>query len=161
MNAITKQIKVSIIDDNQSDEDDNDYSVNERDANYDRNKENPSHNVLESTDKESTSLIKDDLSSEKSGKISRIISDYKKKLFDLLFRTEGRWMCKECPYKSSKKAHALDHAEKHIKGFTLECKFCDKTFSRKSCIRQHMGRWHKEKLRNVGRPKILRLSSTI
>ena len=32
LNAITKQVKVSIIDDDQSDEDDNDDSVNERDV---------------------------------------------------------------------------------------------------------------------------------
>jgi len=102
------------------------------------------------------SQIDDEISVEKSERIIRITSEYDRILSDLVYRKERRWMCNECPsYKTENKHHAIDHAERHIKGFALECKFCDKTFTRKKSVRQHMGREHREKLRNVGRPKLL------
>ena len=163
LDAITEKIDVHIIDDDL----DYDDSAHERDVKDHRNKENLAHNFLESTIEASTKSdtiaekVKVIINDEKSGRISRIISEYENILFDLVSRIEGEWMCKECPFKSSNKNHALDHAEKHIKGFSLECKFCDKTFKRKTSVRQHIGRWHKEELRNVGRPKITKPCSTM
>merc|ERR1712098_133973 len=45
---------------------------------------------------------------------------------------------------SKQKAHAREHVQRHIKGFSFDCKFCDKTFSKKESIRFHMKNSHEE-----------------
>merc|ERR1712079_282513 len=41
-------------------------------------------------------------------------------------------------------ALVLKHAEQHVEGFTLPCLLCDKTFTMKRNLKQHMYLKHKE-----------------
>ena len=62
-------------------------------------------------------------------------------------KIEQGWMCNECPYRSTNKAHVQEHVQKHINGFLIQCNNCEKTFKSKMCIRSHIKKYHKETVR--------------
>merc|ERR1712129_107150 len=66
------------------------------------------------------------------------LTEYDEKVFELVIKTESGWSCKECVYTTEKGAHAREHVEKHIIGFSHDCKYCDKTFSMKRSMRHHL-----------------------
>merc|ERR1712129_393540 len=66
------------------------------------------------------------------------LTEYDEKVFELVIKTDSGWSCKECVYTTEKGAHAREHVEKHIIGFTHDCKYCDKTFSMKRSMRHHL-----------------------
>merc|ERR1712129_639076 len=65
-------------------------------------------------------------------------TEYDEKVFEMVIKTDSGWSCKECAYKTEKGAHAREHVEKHIIGFSHDCKYCDKTFSMKRSLRHHL-----------------------
>ena len=66
------------------------------------------------------------------------LTEYDEKVLELLFKTDSGWSCKECAYKSVNVGHAREHVEKHITGHSHDCKYCDKTFSKKRNLRHHI-----------------------
>ena len=80
--------------------------------------------------------------------------EYDKRMAELMMKNENgkfEWMCKKCPYRSKNKAHVQEHVQKHILGFAIKCKYCEKTFKMKMYIRQHVRMCHKEMVRPAGR----------
>jgi len=47
------------------------------------------------------------------------------------------WTCTGCTYSSKIKTHVKEHAEKHVKGYSLLCNNCGKVYGRKKYLRQH------------------------
>merc|ERR1712129_61925 len=66
------------------------------------------------------------------------LTEYDEKVLELLVKTDSGWSCKECAYKSVNVGHAREHVEKHITGYSHDCKYCDKTFSKKRNLRHHI-----------------------
>ena len=64
------------------------------------------------------------------------------KVSEFVSKTETGWSCTECSYSAKSKTHVKDHAEKHVEGFSHECKTCHKTFSMKRSLRHHMRNVH-------------------
>ena len=80
------------------------------------------------------------------------MTEYEERVSDLVLRTEDGWRCRECSYVRKKKHHTRDHVEMHITGFSLECKYCDKSFKRRSSLRLHKY-CHKTEPGKAGKPK--------
>ena len=80
--------------------------------------------------------------------------EYEKRVAELMMKNENgkfEWICKECPYRSKNKTHVQEHVQKHIFGFSIQYKYCEKSFKIKMYIRQHVRMCHKEMVRPVGR----------
>ena len=80
--------------------------------------------------------------------------EYEERMAELMMKVgdeNWEWICKECPYRSRNKAHVKEHVQSHIHGFSLKCKYCEKSFKMKMYIRQHVRIYHKEMVRPVGR----------
>ena len=73
-------------------------------------------------------------------------TEYDLKVTELISKSnEGLWVCKNCPQGFETKAKVLKHAEQHLEGYQLPCKVCDKTFSMKRNLKQHIYNVHREK----------------
>ena len=66
------------------------------------------------------------------------------KVAELIEKVDDKWKCKACEVSNDLKALVLKHAEQHVEGFTLPCLLCDKTFTMKRNLKQHMYLKHKE-----------------
>ena len=69
-------------------------------------------------------------------------TEYDQKVVEVLVKTESGWKCSSCDHSSESKANLLLHAESHIEGFQLNCILCEKTFSMKRNLKQHILRHH-------------------
>ena len=66
---------------------------------------------------------------------------FDKEVYALLVKTQtGNWRCVNCNYESKNKGHVKEHAERHIEGYSHECKQCDSIFSAKVGLRTHKHR---------------------
>jgi len=63
--------------------------------------------------------------------------DYEEEVLKLLSKSESGWSCTKCPHATKSKQHIQEHVEKHIEGFSFECKLCDKKFTKKRSLRSH------------------------
>ena len=45
--------------------------------------------------------------------------------------------CIVCPYVTKTRSHIQEHVQSHIKGFSFECKNCDKKYECKRELRRH------------------------
>jgi len=82
--------------------------------------------------------------------------EYEKRVSELMMKIEQGWMCNECPYRSTNKHHVLDHVQKHIHGFLIQCKYCEKRFKSRMYIRFHIKKCHTELVRPSTRPNKVR-----
>ena len=73
--------------------------------------------------------------------------DFDLKVAELVEKSEEKWKCKACDNTSDTKALILKHAEQHVEGFTLPCLLCDKTFTMKRVLKQHMYTKHKDSIK--------------
>ena len=73
-------------------------------------------------------------------------SEYDLKVSELISKTDdGKWICSTCSQGFENRARVLKHAEQHVEGYQLPCLICDKTFSMKRNLKQHIYNNHKEK----------------
>ena len=73
-------------------------------------------------------------------------TEYDLKVSELISKTEdGKWSCSTCSETFDIRARVLKHAEVHVEGYQLPCLICDKTFSMKRNLKQHIYNNHKEK----------------
>merc|ERR1712129_65558 len=68
------------------------------------------------------------------------ITEYDEKIAELIEKADSGWSCKECPYKCLSGAHMREHAESHITGYSFDCDYCKKAFSKKRNLRHHTRR---------------------
>merc|ERR1712129_528390 len=68
------------------------------------------------------------------------LTEYDEKVAELVEKADSGWSCKECPYKSVSGAHMREHAESHITGYSFDCNYCKKAFSKKRNLRHHTRR---------------------
>ena len=80
----------------------------------------------------------EDESFQCENKTNTSITEFDLEVSELVARTENGWSCVECSYSSKHKAHAKEHSEQHVEGFSHDCKYCDKTFSMKRTLRHHI-----------------------
>merc|ERR1719357_179387 len=66
------------------------------------------------------------------------MEEYERRVLELVKRQNKMWTCGACKYETPVRGHAMEHAERHIKGFLIECNLCGKQWSRKSSLRHHM-----------------------
>merc|ERR1712179_541516 len=64
--------------------------------------------------------------------------EYDGKVSALIMKSGPGWGCTKCPYTARQKSHVSEHAERHITGFTIPCKFCGKIFGMKRNLRHHV-----------------------
>ena len=69
---------------------------------------------------------------------SKDLLEYDQKVKELITKTEEGWLCLNCSYVSKIKGHVTEHAETHVVGYSHECQFCGKTFSKKRDLRHHV-----------------------
>lgn len=69
---------------------------------------------------------------------------YDLKVSELVTKVEDKWQCKSCDVNHPTKAFVLKHSEQHVEGFNLQCLLCDKTFSMKRNLKQHIYNKHKD-----------------
>ena len=74
----------------------------------------------------------------------RMLNEDERRVSELMMKIESGWMCKECPYRSKNKGHVQEHVQMHINGFSLQCKYCEKTFKSTASIRLHVRKFHKQ-----------------
>ena len=60
----------------------------------------------------------------------------------MIEKNEGVWRCKVCG--KTMKKDMRRHAERHIEGMPYSCNLCDKTFSHRVGLRQHISGIHSE-----------------
>ena len=65
------------------------------------------------------------------------LKEYKARRAQIVHKKGDVWTCSVCLHTRSIRTHLLDHAEKHIKGFSFECDTCDKSYSSKNSLRCH------------------------
>ena len=65
------------------------------------------------------------------------LTEYLGKVSELVCKTESGWSCQDCSYKGEYRSNLEEHVEKHIKGYSFDCKSCEKSFSRKASLRHH------------------------
>ena len=58
----------------------------------------------------------------------------------LVTTPEGFWVCNECRYGSKSKANVMEHAETHIEGIVHKCKFCNRVFTKKTSLKNHLNK---------------------
>ena len=75
---------------------------------------------------------------ERKSALNNSMAEYDKKVLEIVARIGMEWSCTKCTYSSKSKGHVLEHAEMHIEGYSHECKYCDKTFTRKRALRHHV-----------------------
>jgi len=66
------------------------------------------------------------------------------RLENIIEKSEGIWRCKGCGKTGTHKGHMRVHAETHIEGVAHDCHMCNKTFSNRPCLKQHMRNIHSE-----------------
>ena len=71
---------------------------------------------------------------------------YDAKVAQMLEKVEDKWKCKGCDVSNEAKAFVMKHAEQHVEGYNLPCLLCEKTFSMKRNLRQHIYTRHKEEM---------------
>merc|ERR1712129_426525 len=59
------------------------------------------------------------------------------------------WRCTECGKLLKRKDKLENHIESHLKGFTHNCSYCDKTRSTRGALRTHISLNHKDEKDNV------------
>lgn len=80
--------------------------------------------------------------------------EFDAKVAELVEKCEDKWKCKECDYSSETKALVLKHAEQHVEGFILPCLQCDKTFTMKRVLKQHIYTKHKDSIKPKRKRKL-------
>ena len=65
------------------------------------------------------------------------LMNYDEKVSALMEKNDRFWVCKVCPYNSTKQ-HLTEHVGKHIKGYSFECTFCHKSHNTKVALRGHL-----------------------
>ena len=65
--------------------------------------------------------------------------EYEKKIKSLYTEKTDKcgYCCKVCPYVTKTRSHIQEHVQSHIKGFSFECKNCDKKYECKRELRRH------------------------
>ena len=66
------------------------------------------------------------------------LEEYDQRVVELTRKTTNGWECTECPYSDKNRGHVLEHVEKHVEGFSIQCNFCEKAFFRRSTMRFHL-----------------------
>ena len=142
------EIEINLIDDDDSDgnDDNDDYGSCEGQVLFAQENQ-AKKSVIQSIDDDVS-----DRRDEHYERITRMMTEYEERVSDLVVRTEDGWMCRECSYVRKKKHHTRDHVEMHITGFSLECKYCDKSFKRRNSLRLHKN-CHKTEPGKAGKPK--------
>ena len=56
----------------------------------------------------------------------------------LVTTPEGFWVCNECRYGSKNKENVMEHAETHIEGIVHKCNGCNRVFSKKTSLKNHL-----------------------
>ena len=88
-------------------------------------------------------------------------SEYDLKVSELISKTDdGKWICSSCSQVFESRARVLKHAEQHIDGYQLPCLICDKTFSMKRNLKQHIYNNHKEEKEGTKERKSKKDNST-
>ena len=82
--------------------------------------------------------------------------EFDAKVAELVEKSEDKWKCKACDNRSETKALVLKHAEQHVEGFTLPCLQCDKTFTMKRVLKQHIYTKHKDLVKPKGGKKVVK-----
>ena len=73
-------------------------------------------------------------------------TEYDLKVSELISKSDdGEWGCGKCSQKFDNRTKVLKHAEQHVEGYQLPCKLCEKTFTMKRNLKQHIYNVHKEK----------------
>jgi len=81
-------------------------------------------------------------SSEETTRTDR--SQLDDKIEDMMERVGEVWTCKMC-VKTATMAHAIrQHVEIHIKGLTLPCTICGKSYGSKNSLRKHKSMYHRQ-----------------
>jgi ribosomal protein L37AE/L43A len=62
----------------------------------------------------------------------------------MIEKTEGIWQCKLCGKTIVKRGDMQKHAETHIQGVYHVCHICNKTFSTRASLRDHISNIHSE-----------------
>ena len=63
---------------------------------------------------------------------------------EMVEKKEGVWICKVCDITSTKIFNIKRHAERHIKGKSHACNFCDKIFLSRPNLAQHISGIHSD-----------------
>ena len=82
--------------------------------------------------------------------------EFDAKVAELVEKSEDKWKCKACDNSNETKALVLKHAEQHVEGFTLPCLQCDKTFTMKRVLKQHIYTKHKESIKPKEGKKVVK-----
>jgi len=92
--------------------------------------------IVELTEETENLISEDNDSFQDAPKTS--MTEYNARKSEFLTRTDnGSWTCTECTYVSKHRGHLFEHVETHIKGFSLECRNCEKTFRMNKSRRLH------------------------
>lgn len=82
--------------------------------------------------------------------------EFDAKVAELVEKSEDKWKCKACDYSSETKALVLKHAEQHVEGFILPCLQCDKIFTMKRVLKQHIYTKHKDSIKPKEDKKVVK-----
>jgi len=88
------------------------------------------------------------MSKAMKGIAKKLLSDlattdnFDEELNKIVTKIENEWICGKCSFKQTLRSSVLRHAEQHVLGFSFACSLCDKTFSGKTKIKQHILKFH-------------------
>merc|ERR1712142_1322416 len=78
------------------------------------------------------------IGNDSSYKDNNSLEEYDQRVIELTRKSTYGWECTECPYSDKIRGHVLEHVEKHVEGFSIQCNFCEKAFSRRRTMRFHL-----------------------
>ena len=71
---------------------------------------------------------------------------FKSQIDSMIERGEGnKWFCKECGKNFNRKFTAENHCETHIKGYLHQCHYCNKEYSSRNSLSNHISLFHKNR----------------
>ena len=84
----------------------------------------------------------------RTGNIEKVVSvtdmaEVDEKTEQLMEKIDGIFHCKACDYSSRNSIHMKEHVERHIDGLSYSCQICDKKFSSRNSLREHLYSFHK------------------
>jgi len=71
-------------------------------------------------------------------------SDLDLHILEMIEKSDGLWKCKVCGKTYKRCSHIKVHAESHIEGISLICNICNKSFSNREHLRDHIRKIHSE-----------------